>query len=140
MRLKLALILLSLAAAPALRAEYVVLRSGQRLHITSYERRGDKVELRVEGGLVEVDLTEGKPRMLEWPVVICQARQAVDPSLVQKSRSMEYLGHNRWGVVYARDGYSFDMFERRDAVALGMLPRIRSRLIRALEIVTDRTP
>ncbi len=54
MRLRLGLILF-LAAAPGLRAEYAVLRSGQRLHITSYERRGDRVELRVEGGLVEVD-------------------------------------------------------------------------------------
>jgi soluble lytic murein transglycosylase-like protein len=42
------------AAAPAARADYAVLRSGMRLHITGYERTGDRVRLTMEGGAVEV--------------------------------------------------------------------------------------
>lgn len=41
-------------AAPAARADYAVLRSGMRLHITGYVRQGDRVLLTVEGGTVEV--------------------------------------------------------------------------------------
>jgi soluble lytic murein transglycosylase-like protein len=52
------------AAAPAARADYAVLRSGMRLHITGYERTGDRVRLTVEGGAVEVqadDLVSVEP-------------------------------------------------------------------------------
>jgi soluble lytic murein transglycosylase-like protein len=41
-------------AAPAARADYAVLRSGLRLHITGYETTGDRVRLTVDGGLIEV--------------------------------------------------------------------------------------
>ncbi|MGH9714787.1 MAG: lytic transglycosylase domain-containing protein [Candidatus Acidiferrales bacterium] len=40
--------------APQARADYVVLRSGLRLHVTGYETVGDRVRLTVEGGLVEI--------------------------------------------------------------------------------------
>jgi hypothetical protein len=46
------------AAAPAARADFAVLRNGQRLHISSYERRGDRVILRVEGGEVEISAAD----------------------------------------------------------------------------------
>jgi soluble lytic murein transglycosylase-like protein len=42
------------AAAPTVRADYAVLRSGVRLHITGYERTGDHVLLSMTGGSVEV--------------------------------------------------------------------------------------
>lgn len=56
MRLKRAALLLSLVvlAAPTLRAEYVVLRSGQRLRITGYQLLGDKYRLQMPGGVVEI--------------------------------------------------------------------------------------
>ena len=47
-----------LFAAPALRAEYVVLRSGQRLAVTSYQLMGDKYRLQVAGGSVEIAAEE----------------------------------------------------------------------------------
>jgi soluble lytic murein transglycosylase-like protein len=40
--------------AAAARADYIVLRSGQRLHVTGYERAGDVYRLAIEGGTVEV--------------------------------------------------------------------------------------
>jgi transglycosylase-like protein with SLT domain len=45
---------LLLAAAPAGRAEYVVLRSGQRLKVSRYELLGDKYRLQIAGGTVVV--------------------------------------------------------------------------------------
>jgi len=46
--------LLAVLAAPALRAEYVVLRSGQRLKVTGYQLQGDKYHLQLSGGFVDV--------------------------------------------------------------------------------------
>ena len=51
--------MLLLAAAVAIspsvvRADYAVLRSGARLHITGYEREGERVRLSVVGGTVNV--------------------------------------------------------------------------------------
>jgi hypothetical protein len=45
-------------AAPALRADYAVLKTGVRLHITGYEQTGDQVRLTVTGGTVDVPATE----------------------------------------------------------------------------------
>jgi soluble lytic murein transglycosylase-like protein len=52
---RLSIALLAIAAlAPVARADYAVLRSGQRLHITGYERLGASVRLQIAGGSVEV--------------------------------------------------------------------------------------
>src|ERR1700722_8416335 len=44
-------------AAPA-RADYAVLKSGVRLHITGYEQSGDQIRLTVTGGTVDVAAAE----------------------------------------------------------------------------------
>ena len=44
---------LAAAAVPA-RAEYFVLRSGQRLHVTGYQLLGEKYRLQMDGGFVEL--------------------------------------------------------------------------------------
>ena len=54
MRALCAPLLLMLLAAPALRAEYVVLRSGLRLQVTGYQQVGDKYVLQMAGGRVEI--------------------------------------------------------------------------------------
>ncbi len=46
------------AMASAVRAEYVVLRSGQRLSVTAYQREGNKYKLQIAGGTVEVAAEE----------------------------------------------------------------------------------
>lgn len=61
-----ALVLLAqiLFCAPALRAEYVVLRSGQRLKVTGYQLLGDRYRVQMAGGSVEVaveDVTAIEP-------------------------------------------------------------------------------
>jgi len=56
MRLAPVAILISVAAP--LRAEYIVLRSGQRIAVTGYERIGDSYRLQVRGGVVQVAASE----------------------------------------------------------------------------------
>jgi soluble lytic murein transglycosylase-like protein len=45
-------------AAPVARADYAVLTSGQRLHITGYETLGATVRLTIAGGSVEIPASE----------------------------------------------------------------------------------
>jgi hypothetical protein len=42
------------ALAPCARADYVVLQSGQRIHVTGYERLGDTLRLTMSGGTLEI--------------------------------------------------------------------------------------
>ena len=50
----LAVMFLVAGFAPAAKADYAVLRSGARLHITGYEQMGDEVRLTVAGGSIQV--------------------------------------------------------------------------------------
>jgi soluble lytic murein transglycosylase-like protein len=45
-------------AVPSARADYAVLRSGARLHVTGYQLQGDRVRLAVAGGQVEIAASE----------------------------------------------------------------------------------
>jgi len=56
--IRLAVLAAAAIGAPAARADYAVLRSGLRLHITGYETAGDRVRLTVQGGAVEVAATD----------------------------------------------------------------------------------
>jgi soluble lytic murein transglycosylase-like protein len=71
--LPLVLFLTPLFLAPALRAEYVVLRSGQRLTVTGYQLVGDKYRLQMNGGFVEVPSEEVvaiEPEEVFTPIVV----------------------------------------------------------------------
>jgi soluble lytic murein transglycosylase-like protein len=48
----------AVALAPAARADYAVLRSGARLHVTSYEVDGQRVRLKVSGGTVDISASQ----------------------------------------------------------------------------------
>jgi soluble lytic murein transglycosylase-like protein len=64
---------LALLGAPVLRAEYVVLRSGQRLTVTGYQLLGDKYRLQMNGGFVEVPSAEVvaiEPEDVFTPIVV----------------------------------------------------------------------
>jgi hypothetical protein len=50
------IVLLSLSSPT--RADYAVLRSGARLHVTGYQLKGDRVMLSVEGGSVDIAASE----------------------------------------------------------------------------------
>lgn len=47
-----------IAAVPSARADYAVLRSGARLHVTGYQLYGDRVRLAVGGGQVDIAASE----------------------------------------------------------------------------------
>lgn len=47
-----------IAAVPSARADYAVLRSGARLHVTGYQLYGDRVRLAVAGGQVDIAASE----------------------------------------------------------------------------------
>jgi len=67
------LALLALPAAPVLRAEYVVLRSGQRLIVTGYQLLGDKYRLQLNGGFVEIPASEVvaiEPEEIFTPIIV----------------------------------------------------------------------
>jgi soluble lytic murein transglycosylase-like protein len=49
---------LTCAASPVLRAEYVNLKNGQQLHVTSYELVGDKYRFQIGSGIAEVPVSE----------------------------------------------------------------------------------
>ena len=49
-----ALVGVLVAFTPAARADYAVLQSGQRIHITGYERVGDTLRLTMIGGMLEI--------------------------------------------------------------------------------------
>lgn len=64
-------LLLALLAAPSARAEYVVLRTGERLHVTGYQLLGDKYRLELQGGWVDVqaaDVEKIEPEEVFTPV------------------------------------------------------------------------
>lgn len=50
--------LFALVAAPPAKADYAVLRSGQRLHVTGWENLGDRVRLDLAGGSVTISASQ----------------------------------------------------------------------------------
>ena len=68
-----ALFLAPLFLATALRAEYVVLRSGQRLTVTGYQLLGNTYRLQMNGGFVEIPSEEVvaiEPEEVFTPIVV----------------------------------------------------------------------
>jgi len=51
-------VVLLACAAPSARAEYIVLRSGQRLAVTGYQILGDKYRLQMKGGTAEIPVEQ----------------------------------------------------------------------------------
>lgn len=121
------LILCLLASCTALdaRADYAVLRSGQRLHITGFERMGDNVRLTVVGGYVQVaavelvavepeDVFPATPTLptLSGPyaAIIHQAavKHGVDEALIKS-------------VIFAESNFNANAISRRQALGLMQL-------------------
>ena len=73
---------LFLLAASDMRAEYIVLRSGQRLHVTGYQLVGDKYQLQMAGAKLEVavaDVAGIEPEEVFSPIP-AQPVAAADPT------------------------------------------------------------
>ena len=64
--------LLLLLSAPSARAEYIVLQSGLRIHVTGYQLLGEKYRLQLQGGWMDVsvaDVAKIEPEEVFEPIV-----------------------------------------------------------------------
>jgi Transglycosylase SLT domain len=122
-----------LLAAPIVRAEYVVLRSGQRLEVTSYELLGDTYRLQINGGVVEMaagDVVRIEPEEVFTPspapetaktpfrelILAAAARYEVDADLITS-------------VIAAESNFDPKAISRRNARGLmQLLPQTAARL------------
>ncbi len=92
-------LLLTLLAACDARAEYIVLRSGQRLHVTGYQLLGDKYHLQLQGGWLDVqaaDVASIEPEEVFTPVPNQPA--AVPAATASPYRELVAAAASRYGV------------------------------------------
>ena len=124
----------ALAAIPAARADYAVLRSGVRLHITGYQQTGDRMTLMIAGGTAEVAASDvvaiepeevfpappaAPPATVTGPfadlIHNAAAKHGVDETLIQ-------------GVIAAESNFNPRAVSRKDALGLmQLLPQTAAR-------------
>jgi hypothetical protein len=135
LRLKRAALLLSFVvlAAPSLRAEYVVLRSGQRLRVTGYQLLGDKYRLQMAGGSVEIaaeDLVAIEPEDVftpvpSKPVVKPPFRELVEAAAARYSVDADLIT----SVIAVESNFDPRALSRKNARGLmQLLPETAARL------------
>jgi soluble lytic murein transglycosylase-like protein len=124
---------LLLLAAPALRAEYVVLRSGQRLTVTGYQLVGDKYRLQIAGGKVEVaadDVVAIEPEdvftpLPAKPVVAPPYRELVEAAAARYSVDADLIT----SVIAVESNFDPKAVSRKNARGLmQLLPETAARL------------
>jgi hypothetical protein len=125
LRLKQTMMLLPfvLFSAPALRAEYVVLRSGQRLTVTGYQLAGDKYRLQMVGGSVEIPAEEVvsiEPEEVFTPVSAKPIVQAPYRELVEAAAARYSVDANLIASVIAVES-NFDSKARSRKNARGLM-------------------
>jgi soluble lytic murein transglycosylase-like protein len=126
----LGVVVVAALAAPLARADYAVLRSGLRLHVAGYERRGDRVLLAVAGGEVDIaagdlasiepeDTFEALPAVPEAPygelVRAAAQKHGVDEKLIRR-------------VIAAESNFNPQAVSRKQALGLmQLLPKTAAR-------------
>ena len=126
------LALLSLGVG-SVRAEYIVLRSGQRLSVTGYQLVGDKYRLQLNGGFVEVpseDVAAIEPEEVFTPVRPVETAKAPFTDLIQQAAARYSVDADLIASVIATES-NFDpkAISRRNARGLmQLLPETAARL------------
>jgi soluble lytic murein transglycosylase-like protein len=126
-------LLLVLLAAPAARAEYIVLRSGQRLRVTGYQLLGDTYRLQMNGGFVETpaaDVVAIEPEEVFTPAPAVDAAKAPFRELIQDAAARYNVDADLITSVIATES-NFDpkAVSRRNARGLmQLLPQTAARL------------
>jgi soluble lytic murein transglycosylase-like protein len=124
---------LLLLAAPALRAEYVVLRSGQRLAVSGYQLLGDKYRLQMKGGFVEVaadDVVAIEPEDVftpvpAQPVVAAPYRELVEAAAARYSVDADLIT----SVIAVESNFDPKAVSRKNARGLmQLLPETAAQL------------
>ncbi len=130
-----AALLLSLVvlAAPALRAEYAVLRSGQRLKVTGYQLLGDKYRLQMVGGSVEIaagDVLAIEPEEVFTPVPAKPVLQPPYRELVEAAAARYSVDADLiTSVIAVESNFDPKALSRKNARGLmQLLPETAARL------------
>jgi soluble lytic murein transglycosylase-like protein len=129
-----ALLLLFLQlAAPAARAEYIVLRSGQRLNVNSYQLLGDKYRLQVNGGFVEMsaaDVVAIEPEEVFTPAPAVETAKAPFGDLILAAAARYSVDADLiTSVIAAESNFDPKAISRRNARGLmQLLPLTAARL------------
>lgn len=121
------------AAAPSLRAEYIDLRNGQRLHVTSYQLIGEKYRLRLAGGVVEIAADEvvsiePEDRFAPLPpeaIATAPFREIVKAAATRYSLDADLIS----SVIAAESNFDPKAISKRNARGLmQLLPETAARL------------
>ena len=131
-----------LLAAPELRGEYVVLRSGQRLAVTGYQLVGDKYHLQVRGGVVEIPAEEVvtiEPeevftRIAAEPVVKPPYRELVEAAAVRYSVDADLIT----SVIAAESNFDPKAVSPRNAQGLMQLLPETAKLLGVQDVYDPR--
>lgn len=120
-------------AAPSLRAEYVVLRSGQRLAVTGYQLLGDKYRLQMKGGAAEVPVEQVvaiEPEEIFIPMTPVEVSQEPFGDLIRAAAKRHSVDADLiTSVIAAESNFDPKAISRRDARGLmQLLPETATRL------------
>ncbi len=120
-------------AAPSLRAEYIVLRSGQRLAVTGYQIVGDKYRLQMKGGTAEVPVEQVvaiEPEEIFTSVPPVEISKEPFGDLIQAAAKRYSVDADLiTSVIAAESNFDPKAISRRDARGLmQLLPETAMRL------------
>jgi len=119
--------------APAAHAEYIVLRSGQRLSVTSYQLLGDTYRLQVSGGVIQVlaaDVVTIEPEEVFTPAPVSEPAKGPFRDLILAAASRYAVDADLITSVIATES-NFDpkAISRRNARGLmQLLPQTATHL------------
>jgi len=120
-------------SAPSARADYAVLRSGARLHVTGYQLTGDRVRLAVAGGNVDIaasELIDVEPEDLFPAPPPANADFAVRYSKFIHAAAQKYGVDERLiaQVIAAESNFNVKAVSRKRA--LGLMQLLRETAVR----------
>jgi SLT domain-containing protein len=120
-------------AAPPVRAEYIVLRSGQRLAVTGYQLLGETYHLHMKGGTVEVPADQVQaiePEEIFTPVPHVEVSQEPFGELIRAAAKRYSVDADLiTSVIAAESNFDPKAISRRNARGLmQLLPSTAARL------------